>query len=347
MISADIPNAVNRERIIRSGERLFVSLSFGAATCGGVAVIMHEFAFVALTHLIAALAGGAAGALADRRRLGGDLFPWAMALTIPLFGGIAAYMLLHGMKKPRSGRLIEEYSLYLDEAAPFKDSVPALEAPVPTELVSLGDVLSRPDSGREQRIAIEYLSEIETPAALEILRKAASTAGGEAYFFSMTTLTQMEDRMLAQLDELESMLSQADETNTDGELLLKTASAYLDFVYYHFVAGERRSEYLLRAETLLNQAINNDLLDANEMGRALILAGRVQLALRNAKTALRYFNLFIKRNPTLWSGYLWRAEARYKLGEYQLLREDCAKAEKIGNIPQNMQPVLDFWLKVQ
>lgn len=344
MITVPGANAVGRERRMRGFGLLLGTTALCAAIAGSGAVLEQDFTVAVMAHFAAAVTGGGAGAIADRRRLGTHFFPWIMAFTLPLFGGSAAYFLLEAMKKPRTGRLLEEYADYLNDAASHKESVPLMESSAPADPVSLGDVLSNPASDAEQRIAIEYLADMETQAAFEILRKAVSSAGREAYFFAMTAMTQMEDKMLANLGELEDAISQIGERRADVELLLKTAAAYVDFVYYQFAGGERRSEYLYRAKTLLLCALDNHATGASEINAALILLGRVKLALNDGEGAAKYFSQYIERNPERNLGYLWRAEAWYTLGKYALLREDCTAAREIGGIPPNMLAVLEFWL---
>lgn len=344
MIPVADTRAADRERRMRSLGLLLGALSFCAAITGSFAMIVQNLSGIIVAHLLAAITGGCAGAVADRRRLGVHFFPWIMAFTVPFFGGSAAYFLLETMKKPRSGRLLEDYAAYLNDAASYKESVPVLERSTPTELVSLGDVLSNPVSDAEQRIAIEYLAEMETQAAFEILRKAVSSAGREAYFFAMTAMTQMEDKMLAQLGELEDAVRNSGEAHADEELLLKTATAYIDFIYYQFATGERRSEYLHRAETLLRNVLDRHATEPREINEALILLGRVKLALDDGASAAQCFSRYIERNPSRSLGYLWRAEAWHTLGNYARLREDCRAARKRGEVPPNMGAVLDFWL---
>lgn len=338
-------NPAKSERLIHLCGVTLATLSLCSAVLGAYAILGENCAQVALAHLLAALTGGAAGTIADRRRLGRHFFPWILSFAIPLFGGVGVYFLLQNMKKPWSGKLMEEYTAYLDDAASFRESVPITDQTAPTAPVPLGDVLSVTDSEAEQRIAIEYLSEMETPAAVEVLRKAASTAGSEAYFFSMTALTQMEDKMLARLDELEDAIKRSGETEADGDLLIQTAAAYLDFIYYHFVTGETRTEYLQRAQALLDHVLERNATGSSELDESLLLSGRVQLGMGNARMAIKYFNRYIARNPQQWNGYLWRAEAWYRSGDYGRVREDCAKADKISGITQNMRYVTDFWLE--
>lgn len=344
MIPVADTRAAGRERRMRSLSLLLGALSLCAAIAGSFAIIAQNLPGIVVAHLLAATTGGCAGAVADRRRLGAHFFPWIMAFTMPFFGGSAAYFLLETMKRPRTGRLLEDYAAYLNDAASYRESVPILERSAPTESVSLGDVLSNPASDAEQRIAIEYLAEMETQAGFEILRKAVASAGREAYFFAMTAVTQMEDKMLAQLGELEDAVRNSGEGQADEELLVKTATAYIDFIYYQFATGERRSEYLRRAETLLRNALDRHATGAREINEALILLGRVKLALNDGESAAKCFSKHIERNPSRSLGYLWRAEAWHMLGNYARLREDCRRARELGEIPPNMLAVLDFWL---
>lgn len=344
MIPVADARATGRERRMRSLGPLLGALSSGAAIAGLFAMVAQNLAGIIAAHLLAAITGGCAGAIADRRRLGAHFFPWVMAFTMPFFGGSAAYFLLETMKRPRTGRLLEDYAAYLNDAASHRESVPVPAGSSPTELVSLGDVLADPASDAEQRIAIEYLAEMETQAAFEILRKAASSADREAYFFAMTAMTQMEDKMLARLGELEDAVSSSGEGRADAELLLKTATAYIDFIYYRFATGGRRSEYLHRAEKLLRNALDGPATGTREINEALVLLGRVKLALNDGESAAKCFSKHIERNPSRSLGYLWRAEAWHALGNYERLREDCRRARELGDIPPNMLAVLDFWL---
>ncbi len=344
MIPVADARAAGRERRMRRLGQVLGAFSLCAALAGLFAMVAHHLPGILVTHLLAAMTGGCAGAVADRRRLGAHFFPWIMAFTMPFFGGSEAYFLLETMKKPRTGRLLEDYAAYLNDAASYRESVPVSERSLPTEPVFLSDVLLHPVSDAEQRIAIEYLAEMETQAAFEILRKAISSAGREAYFFAMTAMTQMEDKMLAQLGELEDAVSNSGEDRADEELLLKTAAAYIDFIYYQFATGERRAEYLHRAETLLRNALDRPATETREINAALILLGRVKLALNDGESAAKCFSRHIERNPACSLGYLWRAEAWHLLGNYARLREDCRRARELGEIPPNMLAVLEFWL---
>lgn len=344
MIPVPSANAAGRERFMRRLSLLLGAISLCAAIAGSIAVLVENVAIIILAHLLAAVTGGSAGTIADRRRLGVHFFPWCLAFTMPLFGGIAAYFLLETMKRPRTGKLLEEYAVYLNDAASYKESLPLQEHTALKDPVSLVDILSNPASAAEQRIAIEYLADMETQSAFEILHKAALSANRETCFLAMTAMTQQEDKMRFKLGRLEESIRQAGENSADARLLLKTAAAYIDFIYYQLATGERRSEYLCHAETLLLRVLENHTTGASEINETLILLGRVKLGQNDGKSAAQYFGRYIERNPGQSLGYLWRAEAWYKLGNYACLREDCRVARKMGDIPPNMLAVLDLWL---
>lgn len=337
---------VCKERLLGNVGHLLGGLSLLAAIVGFIAVLEQDVFRIFTAHGLAAITGGYAGALADKRRLGKQSFPWVMALTVPLVGGVAAWFLLETMKKPKTGTLLEEYAVYLNDAASYRDSVPVLERQMPetAELVSLADVLTSPSSEAEQRIAVEHLADMETQAAIEILRKVMASSNKEGYFFAMTALTQMEDKMLTNLQELEDAIKVIGEDRVDVEVLLKTVVAYIDFIYYKFAVGERRTEYLQRVETLLRRVLANAASTATELNDALILLGRVKLQMNDGEAAAKCFNRYIERNPERTLGYLWRAEAWYLLGKYERVRDDCRKVKQMGTVPPNMLEIMDLWL---
>lgn len=338
--------AVRKERLVGHVGLLLGALSLVAAAAGFIAVLEQAFFWVIPAHCVAAITGAYAGSIADKRRLGKQAFPWVMALTVPLFGGIVAYFLLETMKKPKTGTLLEEYAVYLNDAASYRDSVPVLEREVPktAELVSLADVLTNPSSEAEQRIAVEHLADMETQAAIDILRKVMVSSNKEGYFFAMTAMTQMEDKMLTHLQELEDAIALTGEEHVEVEILLKTAVAYIDFIYYRFAMGERRAEYLQRVETILQRVLDTAAASASERNESLILLGRVKLQMNDGEAAVQCFSRYIDRNPERPLGYLWRAEAWYMLGKYGQLRDDCRKVKQMESVPKNMLEVMDIWL---
>lgn len=339
-------SAVRKERLMGYGGMLLGALSLSAASVGFIAVLTQHFFWVIPAHCMAAITGAYAGSIADKRRLGKQSFPWVMALTVPLLGGIAAYFLLETMKKPKTGTLLEEYAVYLNDAASYRDSVPVLERKMPktAELVSLADVLTNPSSEAEQRIAVEHLVDMETQAAIEILRKVITSSNKEGYFFAMTAMTQMEDKMLTSLHELEYSITLVGEEHVALEVLLKTAVTYIDFIYYQFAVGERRTECLQRVKTLLRRVLDSPAITTSERNEALILLGRVKLQMNDGAAATKCFSRYIAHNPDHPLGYLWRAEAWYILGKYERLREDCRKVQQMESVPSNMRGIMDFWL---
>lgn len=341
MIPASNAGTARQKRLMTRLKFTGEIISFCAAIVGSFAILAHNLPVIILGHFLAAIAGGCAGAVADSRRLGIPFFPWIMAFTMPLWGGIMTCLLLEAMKKHRTGTLGEEYAVYLNDAASYKVSVPVPERPVSAEFVSLKDVLLNSKSDTERRVAIEYLSEMETQAAFEILRNTAVFLDRKTAIFATNVMAQEKDKLLADINELENSVRDTGKDHVNVELLKKTAVAYIDFCYYQFATDENRIQYLHRAETLLRLLVDAPRSTADE---ALILLGRVKLAQNDGEDAVTCFNRYIERNPCCNLGYLWRAEAWHTLGKYTHLREDCRAARKIGSIPPNMMRVLDFWL---
>ncbi len=296
--------------------------------------------FAAVCHLVSAGLGGYAAILSDNRRLGAHWFQPAVAACLPFLGGFAAFFLSEAVKRKKTGRLAEEFAVYLNDAASFRESVPVCDAtaPDPGDLVPLADILANPVSESEQRVAVENLASMETPAAMEILRKVIDSDSGEGRFFAMTALGQMEEKLLGKLQELEEDLSSGRESGP--EALVLTARTYLDFSYYELAQDARRYEYLTRAGDLLERALK----DADCPDDAWILLGRVRLLQFNGAGALGCFNSFLRRNPDDQAGLLWRAEAWYLLGDFARVREDCARACRLGPIPPNIRNSAEFWL---
>ena len=314
---------------------------------GGALGIFHlisgDVLFGGLCHLISAGLGGYAATLSDSRRLGKRWFQPAVAFCIPFLGGFTAFILSESVKRKKTGRLSEEFAVYLNDAASFRESVPVTDASTPDveSLVPLGDILVNPVSEAEQRIAVENLASMETQDAMEILRRVIDSNSGEGRFFAMTAIGQMEDKLLAKLQSLEARLS----SDRDAEcgLMLEAAHAYIDFSYYELAQDARRREYLERAGELLEMAVRDDACSAE----AWLVLGRVRLMQYDAVRALDGFNAYLKKRPDSQAGLLWRAEAWYAQGDYDRVRDDCRQACRMGGIPGNVRGSVEFWLAGQ
>lgn len=347
----DFSRAIARKEHLADFWRMFLGFSsLACALAGCAAALAENLPLLVLFHCLAAASGAQAGALADKRRIGRQFFPWIMALTVPLFGGIGAFFLLETMKRSSSHAILEGYTAYLqdiNDAATYRESVPvrAQAMTETSEMVSLADVLANPASEAEQRIAIEHLADMESKSAFEILRRVVATPGTAGYFFAMTAMTQMEDKMLTRLQELEDALRTDGVREANVEMLLKAAQAYIDFIYFQFAVGERRQEYLERAWTLLSLVLDDPEASASELGTALLLMGRVNLWQHDAASALRSFSQYIERRPDLPQGYLWRAEAWYLQGDFARVRQDCLTASQLKGLSQKMQELIDLWLQ--
>lgn len=319
---------------------LLALTSFAAGCLGAASLLRGGFALALLCHAAAAVLGRHAALISDSRRLGMHSFQTAFSLCVPFFGGCAAFFLSEAVKRKKTGALADDFAVYLNDAASFRESVPVTdaEAPSPDELVPLADILANPVSEAEQRIAVENLAGMETPAAMEILRGVIDADSGEGRFFAMTALGQMEEKLLFRLQRLEEDIASGRFSGTD--ILRDAARTYLDFSYYQLAQEARRADYLERAGELLEQALEDPECDDD----AWILLGRVRLLRADAREAMKCFDAYVGRNPEEQLGYLWRAEAWFELREFGLLRTDCRRAMDLGPLPGNISGAVLFWL---
>lgn len=308
--------------------------------CAGVYLLMNDgMPLAILAHLAASVVGCYAAILSDSRRLGGHWFQASVSFSIPFLGGCTAYFLSEAVKRKKSGTLSDEFAIYLNDAASFRESIPVADTdPAPAEsILPLADVLANPISEAEQRIAVENLASMETPDAMGILRRVIDSDSGEGRFFAMTALGQMEEKLLAKMQRQENELSSGREV-TPG-MMVAAARTYLDFSYFQIAQNGRRLEYLTRPAELLTDALAMNDCD----GEAMILMGRVGLMLYKPEEALEMFNAYLKIYPESQNALLWRAETWYMLGDYQKVRDDCLHAREVGDVPGWIGDAVEFW----
>ena len=314
------------------------SLAFG---CFGLErSLAGENPIALFCHVLAAASGGVAAVHSDSRRLGRHLFHAVLAAGMPFFGGCTAFFLSEAVKRKRTGSLADEFAVYLNDAASFRESVPVTDADIPVteNLAPLYDILIGNSSESEQRIAVENLVSMETPAAMEILRRVAEANTGEGRFFALTALGQLEEKLLGKLQREEEFIA----SGRDGGVtpLLETAGTYIDFVYYRIATDLRKGDYLERAAALLETALNKE----GCPDSALLQLGKVKLLSYDGLAAIDCFNAWLERHPDEPAGLVWRAEAWYVLGNYVQVRADCRAAARSGDVPAGIRPSVSFWL---
>ncbi|MDR2391029.1 MAG: hypothetical protein LBE84_05055 [Planctomycetota bacterium] len=290
-------------------------------------------------HFLAAGFGWRAALITDRRRLGDHWFAFFLPFCVPFFGGGVTYILCVSVKFGKAGDLAEEFAAYLSDAATFRESVPIRTDEVlnPENLVSLSDILAAPITEAEQRVAVEHLAGMESPAAIEILQRVIESDSGDARFFAMTAIGQIEERLLNRIQRMEEDMRSGREFG--AKIRVDAARAYIDFSYYQLAQESMRNDYLERAEKLLEKALGE-----NDCGpETLILLGRVGLLRYDLEKALARFNSCLETDPENVGVLLWRAEAFYGLGEYEKTRKDCLAAEAIGHVPDSILGTVRFW----
>ncbi len=319
---------------------LLFCLSAAAGCFGLVRLLAGDFPVAAAGHAASAALGGWAAVLSDNRRLGRHVFQAALACSLPFFGGMTACVLSEAVKRKQTGSLADEFAVYLNDAASFRESVPVgdMEAPPQEHLAPLYDILAGNATEAEQRIAVENLVSMETPAAMDILRRVVETNKGEGRFFAMTALGQMEEKLLARLQRQEEAIASGRDAGVRP--LLEAAGTYIDFVYYRIAQDARRFDYLRRAAELLEAALEKE--DCPDS--VLLTLGRAHLLSYDGDAALARFNDYLALYPGNAVGLIWRAEAWHLLGDFSRVQDDCRAARRQGDIPAGIRSSVLFWL---
>ncbi len=319
--------------------RLLSIVSLAIGLSGLALLIEGHIAPAVIAHLAAAVIGRYAAVVSDNRRSGNHWFQTALSFCLPFIGPYAAFALSDAMKHKKTGTLSQEFAVYLNDAATFRESVPIVdsEAPLAEDVVSMTDILKNPLSEAEQRMAVENLSSMETPHAIEALRKVIDSNSGEGRFFAMTALAQLEERLFAKLQSLEESIATG---RLDGpDVCLETAKTYLDFSYYQLAQDARREEFLSKAMVMLDKTMADKVFDPE----AWILAGRIALLRSDGEKALNYFNQYLKLLPNSVKGLLWRAETWFMLGNFEQVRLDCLSILEYGGPPDSFSDTVMFW----
>ena len=287
-------------------------------------------------------AGLCAGGLALWMRRGRRGWPWseiAVALGTPCLGGPFVLMQLLGSRIGSCHDVVAQFKEYVSAEIRLGPSVSAgaavSQSPDPGALYAVADILSSDAAEDVKRFAVEALGRLETPEAVDQLRDALTNPSVEARFYAASALARLEERLTSRLEALER---EVESGHGNGAQELELAEACFDYAYYRVAMGDGRREYLERALDHAEKAIERDGDPAAEL-----VAGRALLELGLCGEAEKRFSEYVERFPNSPKGLLWRAEARFRLGRYAGVREDCAAAVKNGPAPRRLQDAARFW----
>ena len=268
-----------------------------------------------------------------------DPFVAITAAVVPALGPVLAWIHLVGARTVPRGTLMQDYSEHLDataHAGQQEHTRSEAIAPVPEQLASLADVISSDASDDYKRSAIENLARMETPQAVDVLRKTLAHPSVEVRFYAAGALDHLERRLATRVEALERQLASAG--GTDPVVLFALAQACFDHSYYHVATDRRRTAQLEKALTHARHA-----LDANGDVNAWILSGRTLLELHRYGEAEICFQRYLTIRPDDVKGLLWHAEALFRLGRFKAVRATCAKARRVGTVPARMEAAVWMW----
>jgi len=316
----------------------FASLAAGASSLG--LLFGGDYAPAACLHVAAGLAGGYGGMRLRRPVRGGGLFEFVVGLGVPCVGGVLAWLHGAGERLARQGKVAREFAEYIDASMRLGEAqlpeVRRSSAPSPDQVGPMLDVL-RSDAGEDdKRNAIEALSRLETPAAVETLRSVLTSESTEVRFYAASALSRLEERLALRLKALEDDLAMA--RRERGVVELEMARTYFDYAYYRLADETRRTDFLERSSLHAQRA-----LEEGGDASAALAAGKALLELGRCAEAEEAFSRYLELTSDDVKGLLWRAESRFRLGRYPGVREDCARVRDLGGAPKVMAGALEMW----
>lgn len=313
-----------------------------ATSAGSVSMLLQgQFQISALAHLTSVLLGARGsvmlrGAPADRGQ-----FEYYVGLALPCVGGSAVW--LHAALERFTGRgeVAEEFTKYIDPVTRLGDArlpdVRRSKGPNPETLEPLASVLTSDASVDEKRNAIARLARLETPQAVQALRGALQSSSREIRFLAANAISSLERRLNQRLHARRCAGGEPEDVGPEDAL--ETAQAYFDYAYYGLAGDLDKATYLRQAleyvRTAWEQGHNPD---------AQLLWGKILLQLGDNEEAVDMFSRYLACEPYDVRGYLWRAEAHFRQGDYRAVRRDCERANGSGQVPEVTRGAVDMWV---
>ena len=320
---------------------LLGALSMAGSVYSLGSVLDGHLAPALVAHMASGLLGGWGAARMRASLRGSGWYECVIAWCIPCAGGPLVWLQAAGEAlSPKGGEVAKEFTEYLDAAMRMGEAqLPTDEhhlPPSPELVVPMADVLRSDSDPDEKRNAIEALSRVETPDAVETLRSALTGDSTEVRFYAASALSRLEERLAARMKALENDLAKG--LRDRGLVALELARTSLDYGYYRLTDETRRIEFLERAARHADEAVQR-----SRDPEAFLIAGRAMLELARHGDAERMFSRFLDRVGDDAKGLLWRAEARFRQGRYAGVRDDCRRARAAGGVPEVLADVVGMW----
>jgi hypothetical protein len=315
-------------------------LSVLACACSLLCVLQGHYIWAVLSHVAGALLGYSSTV----RLRGGNsaLSTWdrVAAFAVPCVGGACVWLQTVSERWGGKKNVMEDFSAYVDAHLRLgRDALPDVrraDRPRPQHVAPIIDVFQSAADGNDMRKAVENLSRTDSPSAMLTLREALLNESGEVRYYAAAALTMLEERLALRVKMLQEEM--AKDPRTGATATLDMARAFFDYAYYHVAEGIFRPHYLQETVTYARRA--------RELGAgsaALLLEGRSLLCLGRFEEAENRFAQCLQKEPHDVKALLWRAEARFRLGRYPGVREDCETALRAGGLPEVMVQVAQMW----
>ena len=315
-------------------------ISVVAAVSSLGCLLLDMVASALACHVLAGLAGALASVRLRQSVKGSGLYEYALGLGIPCVGGPVVWLYTLGEHLTLRESVAKEFTEYIDASMRLGDAelpmVGRSQVPTPGQVAPMTDVLRSDASEDEKRNAIEALSRLETPDAVTMLRSVLTSESTEVRFYAASALSRLEERLALRLKALEEDLATGRQDRALVEL--EMARTYFDYAYYRLTDETRRADYLERAALHAARAA-----EEGSDPAASLMQGRALLDLRRYDEAEKVFSSHLGRVRDDVKGLIWRAEARFRLGSYPGVCEDCRRALQMGGVPEVMADAIGMW----
>ena len=315
-------------------------LALASSAGSAVFLFQGQYQFAATAHLLSVLCGARGSMWLRGESAGGGQFEYGVGLAVPCAGGAIVWLhaALEGVTE--CGGAAKKYTEYIDPITRLGEAklpdVRRNPGPSPEALEPLASVLTSDASVDEKRNAVARLARLETPQAVQALRGALQSDSREIRFLAANAISSLEQRLNQRLGARRRDGGEPEEVSS--EEALETAQAYYDYAYYGLAEHLDKDTYLAQALEYVQSAW-----EEGHDPDALLLWGRILLQVGDSEAAVEMFDRYLTCESRDARGYLWRAEANYKEGNYRAVRSDCTRAKELGYVPEVTRGAVEMW----
>ncbi|MFP4520777.1 MAG: hypothetical protein ACLFQK_01395 [Fibrobacterota bacterium] len=198
------------------------------------------------------------------------------------------------------------------------------------------DMISSSGRIREKLKAISYLTGIKDRASVGIIKKAVKDISFEVKYAAVSAIKKIETPMIEDLKNIESELEQKPD---DPRLHKQAADLYYDYSYLRIPTGASLRNALNKALDHYKKAVEF----GSSRDEVQLLIGKIFLELDNPEEALNYFREYRLKVPEDFNGYLFEAEALFRMRRYRQLTDFFKQTDESKIIKDTSRKTIIRW----